>query len=45
MWEWMDVELSEEENFDEAVPVGSRRAWWEEMVAHLIEKVGWVSLT
>lgn len=45
LWEWMDAELVDEDNFDNAVPIGERRAWWEDMVAYLLDKVGWVSLT
>lgn len=45
MWEWIDAEFVNEEPFDDTVSVGLRRPWWEDMVAHLIEKVGWVSLT
>ncbi|EDN10496.1 predicted protein [Histoplasma mississippiense (nom. inval.)] len=41
LWEWMDAELVDEDNFDNAVPIGERRAWWEDMVAYLLDKVGW----
>ncbi|EGC41084.1 conserved hypothetical protein [Histoplasma capsulatum var. duboisii H88] len=42
LWEWMDAELVDEDNFDNAVPIGERRAWWEDMVAYLLDKVGWL---
>ncbi|PGH08398.1 hypothetical protein GX51_01224 [Blastomyces parvus] len=45
LWKWMDTELVDEENFDDTIPIGERRAWWEDMVTHLLDKVGWVSLT
>ena len=33
------------ETYNDAVPIGQRRPWWEEMVEHLIEQEGWLSLT
>lgn len=40
----MEISLVNE-TYDDEVPINRRRAWWEEMVAHLINKEGWVSLT
>jgi hypothetical protein len=44
IWAWMEINLVDEQ-FDEASPIGTRRAWWEEMVEYLIETEGFVSLT
>ncbi len=44
LWQWMENSLFNE-TYNEGVPIGQRRAWWEEMVGHLIEQEGWVSLT
>ncbi|KFY34675.1 hypothetical protein V494_06556 [Pseudogymnoascus sp. VKM F-4513 (FW-928)] len=44
LWKWLDVSIVNE-TYDEEVPIGQRRAWWEEMVEYLIEKEGWLSLT
>ncbi|KAG7288721.1 hypothetical protein NEMBOFW57_005077 [Staphylotrichum longicolle] len=43
LWEWLDNELVEEP-YDEDQPIGQRRAWWEEMVAKLVEESGVLSL-
>lgn len=44
MWRWFD-EILFELPVDDEVPVGQRYAWWEDMVAYLIETEGFVSLT
>ncbi|KAL1835889.1 hypothetical protein VTJ49DRAFT_5910 [Mycothermus thermophilus] len=43
LWEWLDNEL-EEEPYDEDLPIGERQAWWEDMVAKLVEQSGVLSL-
>lgn len=43
LWTWLDNELQEEE-YDEDLAIGDRRAWWEDMVDELVEKNGILSL-
>ncbi len=43
LWEWLDNDMVEEP-YDEDQPIGQRRAWWEEMVAKLVEESGVLSL-
>lgn len=44
IWEWMDAEIVDHV-FSESTPIEDRRAWWEEMVEHIVETIGWISLT
>lgn len=44
IWEWMDAEIVDHV-FNESTPIEDRRAWWEEMVEHIVETIGWISLT
>jgi hypothetical protein len=43
LWRWLDASRVEEP-YDEEQPVIQRRAWWEEMVAKLVEESGVLSL-
>ncbi|KAK4141811.1 uncharacterized protein C8A04DRAFT_30656 [Dichotomopilus funicola] len=43
LWTWLDNELKEED-YDEDLAIGDRRAWWEDMVNEFVEKNGVLSL-
>ena len=43
LWHWFDVEIKEED-YDDGLPIGKRRAWWDEVVSMLIEIEGYIAL-